>query len=397
MTAFFTILQKYYKDERVIFLENNKQKNELWKNTKIFNNKVQFLLYYYIINNTDIDNYPSKLSVIVQNKFKHLKTAISNIFNTDDQSEEILNIFSKVQKIYYAFSRLAHIYKIKKAQVKMNYDLCMNELLEKDPNVFILYQDKVKYLFTIKDLSNIIHSNLSNTTAFVPDPIICKNPYNNTPFTEVDLYNIYFFIKHRNHTIPELFHGYMKSGFDRYDFRNNYETIIVNASIKNYVYNSHFHILYPVVISMLKEFKQLLKNITIDEEFPREKLVSIFKPYLQLYYSSLYATNGTYKQCSSNYLLKMKLKAFAIFNPFFGRKYITIKKTIENKKTIVHSFNEAHIHFYKENKPGATYFMVNNININGEQGYDGEEQQDYDEDTVSEYSENSENGSIYQI
>uniref|UniRef100_A0A6C0B161 Uncharacterized protein n=1 Tax=viral metagenome TaxID=1070528 RepID=A0A6C0B161_9ZZZZ len=396
MTAFFTILQKYYKGEKVIFLENNKQKNELWKIPKIFNNKVQFLLYYYIINETDIDNYHTNIRSIVQQKFKHLKIVISNIFNTSDQIEEILNIFSKVQKIYYAFSRLAHIYKIKKAQVKVNYDLCMNELSEKDPNIFTLYQDKVKYLFTIKDLTNIIHSNLSNTASFVPDPIICKNPYNNIPFTELDLYNIYFFIKHRNHTVPELFYGYMKSGFDRYDFRNNYETIIINTSIKNYVYNSHFHILYPGVTSMLKEFKPLLKNIHIDSEFPREKLVSIFRPYLQLYYSSLYATNGTYKQCGSNYLLKMKLKAFAIYNPFFGRKYITIKKTIENKKIMVRSFNEAHIHFYKENKPGATYFMVNNNNE--EQDYDSisyDGNNDDDEDTVSEYSDYSENNIIY--
>ena len=397
MAAFFIILQKYYKQTDIFLLDNINDKMNMWKHlyqhTNILNDRVQFCLYYYMtcLYKNKNKNKSKNLSDMIHEKLTFLNTSLSNIFNTERHNDEILNVFSKIQRTYYAFSKLAYIYKMKKAKTQISADLCMNDLSESQSNVFVLYQNKAKYLFTIKDLISIIHTSLSNTHSFIPDPILCKNPYNNIPFTTTDLYNIYFLIKKSAYTMPELFYGYMKSNFDLIQYRNQYETIIINASIKNFVYNSHFHILYPIIMSMLDDYKNITKKIKIHRDFPKNKLVSIFKPYLHLYYTSLYATNGTYSQCTADFILKQKLRVFVNFNPFFGRKYITITKTIENKTVIQNSFNESHVHFYKENQIEKTPI----IPIIEDNRY--EEQDDDHDGTISAYYETDDDFSFTEL
>ena len=363
MATFFTILQKYYQQDTIFLIKNDIDRMEMWDyvctHQYISKDIARFVLYYQL--GTIYDKKKSKKSKniydIISHKFTCLDKMLSNIFNTPDINDKILTVFSKLQKIYYAFSKVAYLYKIKKTKIQVNTDLCMNELSDTDPKIFSLYQNKVRYLFTIKDLINIINSSLSHTISFIPDPIPCKNPYNNVILNQTELYNIYFFIRQSSQTMPELFHGYMRSNFDIILFRNHYETLIIDASIKNFIYNSHHHILYPIVIAMLNNYRAITKKIKIHDEFPRNNLVVIFKPYIHLYYISLYATNGTYNQCSADYILKNKLRLFVGFNPFFGRKYIVQRKMIDNKKITEYYFNNSHIHFYKENKPVNHYIL----------------------------------------
>ena len=70
------------------------------------------------------------------------------------------------------------------------------------------------------------------------------------------------------------------------------------------------------------------------------------KPYLYLYYISLYATNGTYKQCNAEYTLKRKLMRFRNFNSKFGRKYFRLNKDIFGKRHNRVEFDLKHINFY---------------------------------------------------
>jgi hypothetical protein len=98
---------------------------------------------------------------------------------------------------------------------------------------------------------------------------------------------------------------------------------------------------------MWRCYKNITRSVIINEGFPKDTLINIMKPYLHLYYTSLYATNGTYKQCNSEYMLKKKLRLFVNYNPNFGRRYIRYKRDIfgKNKKFI--NFDSDHIHFYK--------------------------------------------------
>ena len=74
----------------------------------------------------------------------------------------------------------------------MTTDMCLNELKENDKNVLCILDNGSKYLYHIKDLINIIHTSLTNSSSFFCQPKSIKNAYNNLPFKKSILYNIYF-------------------------------------------------------------------------------------------------------------------------------------------------------------------------------------------------------------
>lgn len=350
MNTFQTIIQKYYGQDKVFSLTKNDGANSLeflqYIYANKYNNKTKAagFFYHYILQilvDADDDDYE-----FIYKKFNELKKLVISPFMSETIANALLDDFSGFQRIYKGFARLAHIYKFKKAKVQINTDLCMNELNPKKSNVFVLFQNNLKYYFSARDLMNIINRNLSHCIGFVPDMIVSKNPYNNVVLNETCLYNIYFFLRWNAYIIPELFHGFFLSNFVATTFHYNYECKIINEHIKNFIYNSHHDTLYPIFNDMWDAYYRITKKIVIDEEFPRDKLINIMKPYLHLYYTSLYATNGTYKQCNAEYTLRRKLMRFRNFNPLFGRKYVRFNKDIFGKRDKRVEFDLKHINFY---------------------------------------------------
>ena len=352
MNAFRIIIQKFFNQDRIFMLDKNNQYEfcEYIHKNNHRNHSINNLIYYYFFNiNTDECDYDMWDNV--RKKFNCANSIITNIFLLEQQINEFLEIFSKIQRLYYGFVKLAQIYKFKKATVQVATDLCMNDLDPKTSNVFVLYQNNSNYYFSIKDLTNMLTCNLSNCIDFAPEPIITKNPYNNVILSETDLYNIYFFMRWNNRVIPELFQGYFISNFNMKNFRYNYEFNIINIFIKNYIYNSHHDTLYPIFEDMFTDCRHITRKLNIDEDFPKDRLMNIMKPYLHLYYIWIHATNGTYKQCNAEYTLKRKLRLFVNFNKKFGRKMYTIKRLMFNKKKIEYHFNDTHMNFHKEYDP----------------------------------------------
>ena len=144
---------------------------------------LQKIIFFMLINKKDYS---------LKNKFKYINEQINNIFFTEEQKEDFINIFCKIQKTYFAFARFAYIYKYKKAKIVVDFDLCLNPIDINNKNSICLLQEKYKYCFRINDLINIIDTALSNSPNFFSDPLISKNPYNNVPFNKSTLYNIYF-------------------------------------------------------------------------------------------------------------------------------------------------------------------------------------------------------------
>jgi len=350
MNAFQTIIQKYYGQDKVFSLTKNGGVNSLkflqyiYKNNHNNKTKAAGFFYYYILQIlVDADDDDDEF---IYKKFNELKKLIVNPFMSETMSEELMKDFYGFQRTYNGFAKLAHIYKFKKAKVQINTDLCMNDLNPKKSNVFVLFQNNLKYYFSARDLINMINSNLSHCIGFAPDMIVSKNPYNNVILSETCLYNIYFFLRWNAYIIPELFHGFFLSSFNATTFHYNYEFNIINEHIKNFIYNSHHDTLYPIFMEMWESHYRITRKILIDVEFPRDKLMNIMKPYLHLYYTSLYATNGTYKQCNAEYTLRRKLMRFRNFNPLFGRKYIRFTKDIFGKRHRRVEFDLKHINFY---------------------------------------------------
>jgi hypothetical protein len=313
--------------------------------------------YQYILQIFNIENKLAT-NTFIHKKFNELKKLVVNPFMSETMSQALLDDFCQFQKIYNGFTRLAHIYKFKKAKVQINSDLCMNELNPKKSNVFVLFQNNLKYYFSARDLINMINSNLSHCIGFVPDMIVSKNPYNNLILNDTSLYNIYFFLRWNAYIIPELFHGFFKSNFNASTFHYNYESNIINEHTKNFIYNSHHDTLYPVFKEMWETYHRITKKIIIDDEFPKDKLINIMKPYLHLYYISLYATNGTYKQCSAEYTLRRKLMRFRNFNSKFGRKYVRLNKDIFGKRNRKIEFDLKHINFYNSSFENDNHFSI---------------------------------------
>ena len=344
-------------------------------------------------------------------KFNKMKDLLDNIFLTDVHKEEILTIFSKIQKTYYALSKFLYIYKFKKAPIKIHDDLNMNPLSINQKNVFVLYQPDGKYLFSINDLMNIIRKNLTNAPYFFPEPLIPKNPYNNIKFTDVELYNIYFFIKFNHCIMPPLFHNLFLCNLDFRLFVENNECAIRELAIKNDVFSSHYSNLQDDVETMLNKYanyvvyrdKKVSVGLLIHEEFPKDKLVNIMKPYLYLYYLNLYSVSGTQKKYSSGLLLRKKMREFVKFNPMFGRKTIKILKQPyirqpnvkgpRKKYTKVISFNEKHINFYNRGTvhyPSALNAFAEIINEPYSVIFDEEEKDDDSNDDDSNDEEEEE-------
>jgi hypothetical protein len=298
--------------------------------------------------------------VSITDKFGYIKSnVLDNAFIPNELKTEFLTVFAKIQKTYYGFSRLAHIYKLKRAKLVINTDLYLNTIDQTQDNVITIYQNKSKYLFVIGDLIRILNNNLSHAPSFFVSPLLTKNPYNNIKFNRTILYNIYFFIKFKNGMVmPELFQRYFISNFNIKQFKKDNECLIRDYAIKSFVFTSSSEILFPVIGYMFQKFKEDVRNIYIHKDFPRDKLVNIMRPYLHLYYIHKYAIYGTMKKYDAYNLLKKKLRLFARFNSKFGRKYIHFLNTDIStpfpeprqriKRPYKISFNDSHINFYKE-------------------------------------------------
>ena len=280
-------------------------------------------------------------------KFTALNRIIENSFNKDELKEEIMELFSKAQKYYYAFSRLAHLYRLRKYQYIVTDDLSMNPLDIKHSNTFVLIENKSNYLFSLHDLISIIENAITHSPSFFSDPLWPVNPYNKQPFTIATLYNIYFTMKKSTRLMSVLFHLFFLEKFNLTVFSEKYEANVREHAIKKFVFNSPYEELHPAVLTMLKQ-NTFTKLLPIDKEFPKDILVNIFRPFLFYYYIVNYDIQGTSKIYNYKQILHQKFKKFYEFNKIFGRKYI--KLTTNSKNRIIkkeYKFNTNHISFDK--------------------------------------------------
>jgi len=303
----------------------------------------------------------------LKSKFIFFEEVYNSIFLNNDKRIEFSILFSKIQKIYYAFQKIAFIYKYKKAQIVVNTDMTMNEIIEKDKNIICIYQNNSKYLFHINDLINIINASLTNCHIFFAEPLHIKNPFNNLAFNKSTLYNIYFFIKFNTHLYPELVFKYFQSNFDLTHFLFKNEPLIRDYTINNYVMKSPKTIIYREIMLMIKRYNEARKEIDriiIDTDFPVDKLIQIMKPYLLLYLNISYSLIEIVK-INSEKELTYKLKKFQKFNPLFGKKsailkYKTINTTNFNKSVLTtnYIFNDEHIKFNQINDFTTSHLSV---------------------------------------
>jgi hypothetical protein len=340
-----------------------------WNLTDYYLYKMIYDLHSFItydIDNyiTSHDEYESKYDnlytyYVAKTKLSSLHQIIENPFLPTHFKDTFLQRFSKAQAHYAALSRFASLCKLKMAKIVCNTDMYMNTLSTKDPRVYQVLHYNTKYVFTMSDLMHMINSALTHLSYFYIEILPIKNPYNNKEFTYTELIQIYFFMKKHGFKVSHLFTLFYEANMDASVFEYDNESYIKTVAIKNYAFNSSYENLYEDIEPMLLVNYTYTKRLSIHPDFPRNKLVDIFRPYLHLFYLYKYFIHGSTKSFESKRILMDKLKRFVKYNMQFGRKYITRK----NKEKPVFLFaqakdNESHVFFNTKHVPfheGPTY------------------------------------------
>jgi hypothetical protein len=350
MKIFFYILQKIIKVNTIYYPDDNKNSYKMFDKTNYHDNFKNESIYIYLLindihfhyNNNLENNSNAKIKLYSLNKF------LNNIFISHNLKETLLNIFSKAQKIYLSLYKLLNCYKLTKYPFIVTNDLMLNplDMNNKLNNIHIIIQNKRKYAFSINDLINVIESSIGNSVMFFPEPLTPKNPYNNSLFTNCELYNIYFKMKYSTTKISTLFHLYFLENFNNNNFLMNNEFYLKDYALKQFVYKSPTNILIPSIKHMLHSNNYTSKLI-IHENFPNDLLVSIFQPFLYYYFIINYYIKNSEKYNNYYFTLQCKLKEFYNFNPSFGRQIIVYSKNKRNK--IIkkdYTYNSKHISFH---------------------------------------------------
>ena len=327
----FLLHQKYYDS-----INKNDEQSYL-----IFN-----ILYQFLYANIDVNK---------NIKFLELYNILNNIFMSDEKKEKYFSMFTKIQKIRYSLKKFGFICKFKKMKIQVDYDLLLNPININDNNTICIIQDNFKYLFTVRDLINIIETALSNAPGFFVNILTPKNPFNNISFSLSCLYNIYFKLKQSQYIMPILFHLFFLSNFDKIDFVLEYEAIIRDYAIKKFIYNTPNVLLRKEIMEMLFD-NIYTKRLRIDKDFPNDKLGNIMKPFLYYYYIVKYSVDGTEKTYLYKHILFHKLRLFYLHNTNFGRKYYNIIG-----KKINLTFNTKHLLFNDINLSNYKVNITNNI------------------------------------
>jgi len=360
-------------------------------NNNILKKHIFFFIAQKIIDNEQITkeinikkaimyNFILKNEYSIKNKFDLITETSKNVFYNLIVLDAFLSFLCKIQKVYFALIKFKNIYKYKKTKIQVDYDMCLNQIDTTKKNCICIYQNNKLYWFLIRDLINIINTSLINAPGFFSEPLVSKNPYNNIPFNKSTLYNIYFRIKYSGIKMPELINNFFLTNFDLGKFTYDYEYLIREYVIENYIKNTSEINLYQAVIIMLKKYNELVKSkykIIVDTEFPKERLVNILKPCLLLYFKYRYSLIELVKQ-NSVYEFKKNLILLKKNNPGFGRKIYKNNKSNNSSSNFYYS--DSHINFYNNT---TNNFLNSHTNNDYNNDYEFNNITDYEEDYIN--------------
>ena len=334
-------------------------------------------------------------------KFNFLDDMMNNFFykNTDN-GKELFDVFCKIQRTYYILHKVFYMYKYNKSKTVVDTDLQLNKIKLNETNIVCIYHVNNRYLFKVQDLLKLIYTSLTNSYMHFAEPISIKNPYNNIPFGKDILYYINYKLLNEVNIktiIPkhlDIFFKFRECNFDMTKFVDNYEYILREYSIQNYLNNTTEDILRTDILNIIKQFNNKIKKnknrINISEEFPSNELITIFKPYLHLNLVSKYSLVSKNKNEFKKKLFK-KLTEFQKFNPQFGRKIIRLKGSIKNgkfKKVMSHiDFNTTHKKFESNN---IMDFMSNHLSYKYEDN-------ELENNILDNFQEDENNNTIFNL
>ena len=172
----------------------------------IFKKHIYFFIAQKIVDKESNQQFNIKKQIIssfintnnysIKRKFELIKNIEKNIFYNPIILNDFLDFLCKIQKVFFALIKFKNICLLKKTQIQVEDDMCLNPIDKTKQTCICIHQNSRLYWFLLRDLMNIINTALINSPGFFSEPLVSKNPYNNIPFNKSTLYNIYFKIKY---------------------------------------------------------------------------------------------------------------------------------------------------------------------------------------------------------
>lgn len=259
--------------------------------------------------------------------FQSKKNKFSIINNNLNSESHLLRVFCDVQKMYYGFAKLAYLFRYKKAVIQNTTDLGLNVILPTSRIAHTFLQGNSKFCMTISEIIQTVDTALSYVNGFfILQNYMPKNPYTNVPLTKSILYNMYFVVKSSDFKMSPLFHAFFMHHFDLNNFSVTNNAQLVDYAISKYAYQTHYDVLYPDVLTMIKSH-EIMQQLYIDPRFPKELLVNIMRPFYHLTLRLEYAVLCHHEWSKVREIWYNSLELFYMYNPKFGRRYIQYRNS----------------------------------------------------------------------
>lgn len=289
----------------------------------------------------DFSSYPRQppchrsttAAVVLKKKYQLLRYVLDNIFMCTAQKNDFVQVFGRIQRhvaAWQAFIRRAKfVHNVAPRRSERHFfnkvDLLLNDIpvqaLETQTGEYVSVFEKSRwYSFSRSEMLNLMNSALSNSMDFFAAPMRIKNPYTNLAFCKANLYNLYFFLKTKDH-FPHLplIDAFYACDFDMAVFSKQHEVLLRDFSLKHFVCTATDLELRPYIFDMLETFMYPTYVVLVNGKFPLAKLVAIMKPYLQIFMVSQFSLDRHFAS-SSNTELRKRLNTFSMLSPFFGIK-----------------------------------------------------------------------------
>jgi hypothetical protein len=251
-------------------------------------------------------------------RIKQLIIELESNFISPKVREELINHFCKFKQTYWAFTKLARIWKIKHTPIRIQTDLYMNELDLTNPYTFQLVHPNGIYLFSLQNLARLIVDAITHQSGMFVEPLTIKNPYTNDLLSKSDLVNIYLTLKRNHIRIHEMLEKFFRCEFNIFEFRMKYETELRDLAIEQYANTANPQELAQDVDDMLRLHK-MTKRINIAAGFSQKKLVETMRPFLKVYLLERFSFSSMTRKYSTK-KLDLMLSQFADNNPTYGKR-----------------------------------------------------------------------------
>jgi hypothetical protein len=287
----------------------------------------------------NVKDYNNILKHIIVSKpaNQHIKIKFTKYQLMDNKDH-----FYQAQHSYYVLTKFVNKCKSKYIkQYNCDQDLCGNLL----HNPIVLIEHKTAYKFSVNDLQKVVVNALTHQRHLIPEPVEPKNPYTNLPLSKHNLLLLYSRLNKKHH----LYTLFYKCNFDVSMFKDNNRRILLEYAIETALapdssWNEEF---IEDIYYMCDN-----NNIRVHEDFPKDTLYRVFRPYLKELYKIRYLFYP-----GKN--LSFWLDCFVLYNPYFGMKYIA-----ECTFTSIYGFNigtfgydDRHLEFNQIREINATRFV----------------------------------------